>query len=75
MSEQHGSIYETRGVYGIRWREGGKRQFQSGFRTKTEARRWLCEQVAPRLERGVPSAEISFDRFAELFLLYRHTGA
>jgi integrase len=74
MSEQRGSIYATRGGYGIRWREGGQRRFQSGFRTKTEARAWFRENVAPRLHRKAPSAEITFDAFADLFLM-RQAGA
>lgn len=74
MAEQHGNLYGTRNGYGIRWREDGQRRYQSGFRTKTEARAWFREQVAPRLRRGAPSAEIRFDDFAELFLK-RHTGA
>ena len=74
MSAQRGNVYETRGGFGIRWRENGQRRFQSGFRTKTEARKWFAEQVAPRLHRGAPSAEITFDDFAALFLA-RHTGS
>lgn len=74
MSAQRGNVYETRTGFGIRWREGDERRFQSGFRTKTEARTWFREQVAPRLHRGGPSAEITFDAFCELFLT-RHTGA
>jgi integrase len=74
MSVQRGNVYETRNGFGIRWREGDQRRHQSGFRTKTEARTWFREQVAPRLHRGAPSAEITFDDFAELFL-QRHTGA
>jgi integrase len=73
MSEQRGSIYQTKGSVGIRWREGDQRRFQSGFRTKTEARTWFREKVAPRLHRGAPSAEITFDEFAELFL-HRHAA-
>jgi integrase len=64
----HGSIYRTRDGYGIRWPEQGKRQHRAGFRTKTEARRWFAENVVPRLDRGSPSPEISFDRFCDLFL-------
>lgn len=64
-----GSVYPTRDGYGIRWPENGERPHQAGFRTKTEARRWFTENVAPRLDRGAgPSAEISFDEFCELFL-------
>ena len=35
---------------------------------KTEARRWFAENVAPRLRRGAPSSEITFDVFCDLFL-------
>jgi hypothetical protein len=73
MSTQSGNVYTTRTGYGIRWREGDRRRFQSGFRTKTEARTWFREQIAPRLHRGGPSAEIRFDQFVELFL--RRHGA
>jgi hypothetical protein len=64
----NGSVYPTTIGYGIRWPEDGKRPHRAGFRTKTEARRWFAENVAPRLDRGAPSAEISFDAFCELFI-------
>jgi integrase len=70
---QAGSVYRTRSSYGIRWREGGERRYQSGFRTKTEARTWFRENVAPRLHRGAPSSEITFEAFCDLFL-YRHNA-
>jgi integrase len=73
MSAQRGNVYETRNGYGIRWREGDQRRYQSGFRTKTEARTWFRDQIAPRLHRVAPSAEITFDEFCELFLS-RHAG-
>jgi integrase len=41
---------------------------RSGFETKTEARRWFAEHVAPRLRRGAPSAELTFDSFCAIFL-------
>jgi integrase len=68
-AETKGSVYPTRSGYGIRWPENGKRQHQAGFATKTEARRWFADNVAPRLRRGGgPSAEISFDAFCDVFL-------
>jgi integrase len=67
-AEQRGSVFKTRSGFGVRWVEDGRRPQQTGFRTKTEARRWFADQVAPRLSRGAPSAEISFDRFCDLFL-------
>jgi len=63
-----GSIYKTRSGYGIRWPEDGKRRHQAGFPTKTEARRWFAENVAPRLDRGAPSPDIGFDAFCEEYL-------
>jgi integrase len=69
-----GSVYPTRNGWGIRWPENGRRPHQSGFRTKTEARRWFAENVAPRLDRGAPSPDITFDAFADLFL-ERHGGS
>src|SRR5262249_47545574 len=67
-AETRGSVYKTRTGFGIRWPEDGKRQFRSGFATKTDARRWFNETVAPRLRRGAPSAELSFDEFCDVFL-------
>jgi integrase len=67
-AETRGSVYATRTGYGIRWPADGKRQHRSGFETKTEARRWFNENVAPRLNRGAPSPEISFEAFCDLFL-------
>lgn len=67
--ETRGSVYATRTQgYGIRWPEGGKRVHQAGFKTKTEARRWFAENVAPRVRSGAPSGEITFDAFCDLFL-------
>jgi integrase len=63
-----GSVYPTAAGWGIRWPEDGRRRHQAGFATKTEARRWFTANVAPRLDRGAPSPEISFDAFCELFL-------
>jgi hypothetical protein len=67
-AETRGSVYKTRTGYGIRWPEDGKRQFCSGFATKTEARRWFVDNVAPRLRRGAPSGEITYDAFCGVFL-------
>jgi integrase len=67
-AEPRGNVFATRTGVGIRWRENGKQPQQSGFKNKTEARRWFEENVAPRLRRGAPSAEITFDAFCDLFL-------
>ena len=63
-----GSVFRTATGYGIRWPEDGRRPQQTGFKTKTEARRWFAENVASRLDRGAPSPEITFDAFCDLFL-------
>ncbi len=68
-AETRGSVFKTRtGGYGIRWPEDGRRPQRTGFATKTEARRWFEENVAPRLRRSAPSPEITFDAFCKLFL-------
>jgi integrase len=67
-AETRGSIYTTSTGVGIRWPEAGKRKFKSGFKTRTEARRWFNDNVAPRLRTGAPSAEITFDAFCDIFL-------
>ena len=67
MSVQRGNVYETRTGYGIRWREGDQRRFQSGFRTKTDARAWFRDKILPRLDRVGPSAEITFDDFCDQY--------
>jgi integrase len=63
-----GNVYRTATGYGIRWPEDGHRPHQAGFTTKTEARRCFAENVAPRLDRGAPSPEISFNRFCDIYL-------
>jgi integrase len=63
-----GSVYRTATGYGIRWPEGGRRAHRAGFATKTDARRWFADNVAPRLDRGAPSPEIAFDAFCDLYL-------
>jgi len=64
-----GSIYTTRtDGFGIRWPEDGREQRQAGFRTRTEARDWFHQNVRARLRRGGPSATITFDAFADLYL-------
>lgn len=68
-AQTKGSIYKTRANgYGIRWPENGKRVKRSGFRTKTDAQRWFDEDVAPRLRRGGPSADITFEAFCREYL-------
>jgi integrase len=71
-----GSVYRTRSGYGIRWPEDGRRRHQAGFRTKTDARRWFAENVAPRLDRGVPGIPSALT-LAELVEVYleRHAAA
>jgi integrase len=74
--DQRGSVFRTprstTGRYGIRWREAGRQPQQTGFRTRTDARRWFAQHVAPRLLTGAPAtADMTFDSFCDLYLL-RH---
>jgi len=68
-----GQPFRTADGWGIRWTEDGKRPRRTGFRTKTEATAWFRDNVAGRLDRGAPSAEITYERFCELYLA-RHAG-
>lgn len=64
-----GSVYrEARGTYGIRWVQDGRRPQKGGFATKTAAREWFSDQIKPRLKRGAPSADVTFDEFCRAYL-------
>jgi integrase len=64
-----GSIYvEPAGTIGIRWPEDGQRPQKGGFKNRTQARNWFDANVAPRLRRGGPSPEVTFDSFCDLYL-------
>jgi integrase len=66
-----GSVFKTaNGEYGIRWPKGERRPQQIGFKTKTEARRWFAENVAPRLDRGESGLgpEYTLAEFVPLYL-------
>lgn len=67
-AELRGNVYPTPRGFGIRWLENGRRQHKSGFATRKAARGWFAENVAPRLRRGSPSPDLTFDAFCELFL-------
>jgi integrase len=67
-AEARGYVFRTRNGYGIRWPENGKQPQQSGFKTKTEARQWFADNVAPRLRSGAPDASITFDAFCDIYL-------
>jgi hypothetical protein len=62
-----GSVYPTATGYGIRWPEDGRRPHRADFKTKTEARRWFAENVAPRLDRGAPSPDVGFEHFCNIY--------
>lgn len=67
-AETRGSVFQTRDGYGVRWPEDGRRPQRTGFRTKTEARQWFADNVAPRLRSGSPDPSVTFDAFCGLFL-------
>jgi integrase len=66
-----GSTYKTakHGV-GIRWYDrAGRRQFKSGFQSKSEARSWWEDAVRPQLEGRAPAPEpVTFSAFSENYL-------
>jgi integrase len=67
--QTRGSIYRTEHGYGVRWQHDGERQRNPGpFRTRTDAQNWFDEHVKPRLRRGGPSADITFDAFCDDYL-------
>ena len=64
-----GYTYPVKGGVGIRWQHDGARERNPGpFRNRTEALKWLDEHVKPRLRRGGPSPEITFDDFCADYL-------
>jgi hypothetical protein len=67
-AETRGSVYKVKDGWGIRWPEDGERKHKSPFPTKTAARRWFDDTVAPRLRRGGPSADITLDAFIGIYL-------
>lgn len=75
--EQRGTVYRVRGGYGVRWREGvdanGKERRRRycprpPFPTKTAARLWYAEKIAPRLT--LPEGHTGDETFAEFVELY-----
>lgn len=73
-AEQKGSTYYTRRGAGIRWIENGERKRQSGFGSKSAARRWWNAEVAPRLRAGLPTHDLSLREHVERYLAV-HTCA
>ena len=70
-----GHVYETRRGWGIRWREHGRRRYQSGFKTKTEARQWFEDEVRPRLRgRRRASSDMTLRSFVDSWLLAHGAG-
>jgi integrase len=67
-AEQKGSTYYTAKGVGIRWYENGDRRWQSGFRSKSEARKWWQDEIAPRLRVGVPTRDATLREHAERYL-------
>jgi integrase len=67
-AETRGSVYRVKAGWGIRWTADGKRHHQSPFPTKTAARQWFNEHVAPKLRRGGPSPDITFHAFTAIYL-------
>ena len=55
-AEQRGSVYPTSRGYGIQWRdEDGVRRRQSGFTSRSEARRWFEDVERKRMRGETPA--------------------
>ncbi len=65
-AKQAGSYYRTSDGWGVRWYEGGRRRYQSGFESKSAARGYFGDVVQPRLK-GRPAAmpEVTFGELVE----------
>jgi integrase len=68
-AEQRGSVYATSAGYGIRWRdEHGQRRRRAGFKSKSEARRWLERVEFPRMRGGLVDEPLTLAEFSERYL-------
>lgn len=70
-AEQNGSPYRTKTGWGVRWYEDERRRFQSGFETKTKARAYFRDIVAPRLRGEAPavgSGDVALSDYVDAFL-------
>lgn len=65
---QRGSVYRTANGFGVRWYENGDRRMRSGFRSKTEARQWWQDEIAPRLRVGVSTRDVTLADHAGRYL-------
>jgi integrase len=64
-----GSTYPVKTGYGIRWTIDGTTNRNPGpFRTKTQAHNWFDEHIAPRIRRGGPTNEITFNQFCDEYI-------
>ncbi len=75
-AEQRGQVYKTSTGYGIRWYDAtGLRRRRSGFKSRSDARRWYAEVERPRLRGETPRAtHLTFAELAERYLLTHAVG-
>jgi integrase len=69
-AKQAGSYYRvSSGRWGVRWYEGGRRCYHSGFESKSAARDYFTKVVLPRLD-GLPAApeSLTLREFSDRFL-------
>jgi hypothetical protein len=65
-AKQAGSYYRTSDGWGVRWYEGGRRRYQSGFESKSAARGYFGDVVQPRLKgRPAAMAAVTFGELVE----------
>jgi integrase len=70
-----GSTYRTTSGFGIRWYGPKGRQYKSGFRSKSEARKWWDETIRPQLDgRRVAPPDVTFGALCERYLRAHSAG-
>jgi integrase len=75
-AEQRGQVYKTNTGYGIRWYdEAGKRRRRSGFKSRSEARRWYEEVERLRMRGDIARpAQMTFAELVERYLKSHAVG-
>jgi integrase len=67
--EQTGSIYKTGSGYGIRFWRNNKRVRQTGFSSRSAARRWLRDVELPRQRGETIEEKVTFAEFVDRYLV------
>jgi integrase len=75
-AQQRGQVYKTSTGYGIRWYdEAGERRRRSGFKSRSEARRWYEEVERSRMRGDIACpAQMTFAELVERYLKTHAVG-